>query len=107
MSQSDLLSYGPLTSRTVHLCVDMQNLFAEDTPWHTPWMARVLPVVERIAARHAERTVFTRFIPPAEGEPMPGSWRRYYERWRTVTRDRLDPRLLDLLPPLAALVPPA
>jgi nicotinamidase-related amidase len=107
MSLPDLLPYGPLTARTVHLCVDMQNLFAEDTPWHTPWMPRVLPVVERLAARHPARTVFTRFIPPAEGEPMPGSWRRYYARWRALTRDRLDPRLLELLPSLAALAPPA
>jgi len=36
------LRFGPLGGRTVHLCIDMQNLFAEDTPWHTPWMKRVL-----------------------------------------------------------------
>jgi hypothetical protein len=30
------LRFGPLTDRTVHLCVDMQNLFALETPWHTP-----------------------------------------------------------------------
>ena len=43
------LSFGPLTRRTLHLCIDMQNVFAEPTPWHAPWMARVLPVVEEIA----------------------------------------------------------
>ncbi|HJU16453.1 MAG TPA: cysteine hydrolase [Stellaceae bacterium] len=101
------LSFGPLGERTVHLCIDMQNLFARDTPWHTPWMARVLPVVTRIAERHPERTVFTRFIPPERPDRMPGSWRRYYERWRDLTRERLDPGLLDLVPPLAALAPPA
>lgn len=25
-----------------HLCIDMQRLFAEDTPWHVQWMASVL-----------------------------------------------------------------
>jgi hypothetical protein len=45
----ETLPFGPLTDRTVHLCIDMQNLFALDTPWHTPWMDRVLPVVTRIA----------------------------------------------------------
>ncbi|MBV8400130.1 MAG: hypothetical protein JOZ58_28475 [Acetobacteraceae bacterium] len=50
------LRFGPLTDRTVHLCVDMQNLFALDTPWHTPWMARVLPVVTRIAEHHPAQT---------------------------------------------------
>jgi nicotinamidase-related amidase len=38
---------------------------------------------------------------------MPGSWRRYYERWRGLTLERIDPRLIELVPPLAALVPPA
>ena len=42
----------PLTAKTVHLCIDMQLLFANDTPWHTPWMGRVLPVVAEIAGRH-------------------------------------------------------
>ena len=30
----------------------------------------------------------------------------YYEIWRDSTRDRVDQRLLDLMPPLAALIPP-
>jgi nicotinamidase-related amidase len=104
---AETLPFGPLTDRTVHLCIDMQNLFACDTPWHTPWMARVLPIVTRIAERHPQRTVFTRFIPPQRPDRMPGSWRRYYERWRELTLERLDPRLVELVPPLAALAPPA
>lgn len=103
----EALPFGPLTDRTAHICVDMQNVFAEETPWHTPWMARVLPVVTRIAAGHPSRTVFTRFIPPQRPDGMPGSWRRYYERWRGLTLERIDPRLIELVPPLAALVPPA
>jgi nicotinamidase-related amidase len=85
----------------------MQNLFAADTPWHTPWMARVLPIVTRIAARHPSRTIFTRFIPPQRPDQMPGSWRRYYEHWQDLTLDRVDPQLIELVPSLMALVPPA
>lgn len=107
MAAADPLPYGPLGPRTWHLCLDMQNLFAEETPWHTPWMRRVLPVVTRIAEAHPERTVFTRFVPPRRAGDMPGSWRRYYERWRELTLERIDPRLLELVPPLAALAPPA
>jgi hypothetical protein len=33
----------------------MQNLFAEDTPSHTPWMERVLPVVAAIARHQPDR----------------------------------------------------
>jgi nicotinamidase-related amidase len=101
------LRYGPLTRSCVHLCVDMQNLFAKGTDWATPWLERVLPVVERIAAAKPERTVFTRFIPadrPGEGE---GTWQRYWERWKSMTLEALPPGTVDLLPPLARLVPPA
>ena len=101
------LAFGPLGRGTIHLCVDMQNVFAEATPWHTPWMNRVLPVVEEIARRHAGATIFTRFIPPAEPADMPGSWQRYFERWRELTRSRIDPDLLELVDGLKRLVPPA
>jgi nicotinamidase-related amidase len=103
----ETLSFGPLTDHTVHLCVDMQGMFAEATPWHTPWMARVLPVVEEITGRHAERTVFTRFIPPVHAEDMPGTWQRYFGRWAEMTRSAIAPQLLDLVPSLARFTPPA
>src|SRR3954449_7113029 len=106
-SDCDRLLHGPLGDSCVHLCVDMQNLFARDTEWHTPWMERVRPVVERIARHRPDRTIFTRFIPaqrPGEGQ---GTWRRYYERWASMTVERLDPGMIDLIPELRALVPPA
>ena len=105
--EQDHLQHGPLTESCAHLCVDMQNLFAEGTEWQTPWMKRVLPVVERIARARPDRTVFTRFIPaerPGQGE---GTWRRYWERWASMTLEALPPGAVDLMPPLAALVPPA
>lgn len=85
----------------------MQRIFSADGPWPTPWMDRVLPVVFALAQRFPERTVFTRFITPQRADDMPGTWRRYYEKWRKATREHLDPRLLELLPPLASLAPPA
>jgi nicotinamidase-related amidase len=103
----EALPFGPLTDRTAHICIDMQNVFAEETPWDTPWMARVLPVVTRIAERHLSQSVFTRFIPPRRPDRMPGSRQRYYERWRELTLERIDPRLIELVPPLAALAPRA
>jgi nicotinamidase-related amidase len=61
------LSYGPLSGHAAHLCIDMQNVFAEPTPWHMPWMTRVLPAIQEIAGRHAEQTVLNRFIPDTRG----------------------------------------
>jgi nicotinamidase-related amidase len=70
-------------------------------------MGRVLPVVAELANQYPERTVFTRFIPPQRPTDMPGMWQRYYTRWKLATRENLDPALLELLPPLAKLCPPA
>src|SRR4051794_8207782 len=98
---------GSLAETTVHLCVDMQRVFAPGSVWGSPWVPRILPAVTAIAQKAPERTVFTRFIPPRRPDDMPGMWQRYYERWRDVTGERLDPVMLDLLPPLAGLAPPA
>jgi nicotinamidase-related amidase len=103
----DQLLPFPLSERSVHLCVDMQRIFSGEGPWPTPWMDRVLPVVVALAGRHPGRTVFTRFIPPERPDQMPGMWQRYYTRWRMVTREFLDQQLLELMPPLAVLCPPA
>jgi nicotinamidase-related amidase len=104
---ADHLLPAPLTERTVHLCIDMQRIFSSEGPWATPWMGKVLPVIVAIAERFPERTVFTRFITPQTPADMPGMWRCYYEHWLDATRARLDPRMLELVPPLARLVPPA
>ena len=47
----------------VHLCVDMQRIFAEATDWQMPWLERVLPNIVSITSAHPERTIFTRFVP--------------------------------------------
>lgn len=99
--------HGPLPGNALHLCVDMQRVFAENTPWHTPWMPRVLPVIWQIAESHPQQTFFTRFIPPERPEQAQGSWRRYFERWRELSLENAGPELFNLVPELAALVPPA
>lgn len=101
----ELLKHGPLTERALHLCIDMQNLFAEPTPWHVPWLPRILPAIERIARKHPERNVFTRFLPPPSADTLPGMWRQYYRRWPNMLRPCLDPRLIELVPSLCAIAP--
>jgi nicotinamidase-related amidase len=91
----------------MHLCIDMQRLFSSAGPWPTPWMARVLPTVVTLVEHEPARTIFTRFVTPNDASDMPGMWRRYYEKWIDVTRARLDPRMLDLVPPLDRHAPPA
>src|SRR5690606_22630513 len=91
----------------LHLCVDMQRLFAPGGPWEVPWTQKVLPAIEQLCARHPEKTVFTRFVPadrPGEGR---GMWANYYRRWASVTLANIDPSLVDLMPSLAQFTPPA
>lgn len=101
------LRHGPLGPNCVHVCVDMQHIFADETPWHAPWMRRILPnVVKLVEARPAE-TILTRFIPaerPGQGE---GAWKRYYENWHNMTIAELGPEAVELLPELKRFVPPA
>jgi nicotinamidase-related amidase len=91
----------------VHLCVDMQRIFARGGLWETPWMERVLPAIADIVARCPERTVFTRFVTPASPEDAPGQWQRYFCRWKAATRQVVDAAQLDLVDELARYVPPA
>ena len=70
-------------------------------------MERTLPSIVRLVAHAPHRTVFTRFIPAANASEARGMWREYYRKWENVTRDRLPPEILNLVPDLRKFVPPA
>jgi nicotinamidase-related amidase len=102
-SKSDI----PDIRDAVHLCIDMQNIFAPGGLWATPWMERVLPAITNVASHYKTRTVFSRFITPLEPEDRPGQWQAYFRRWREATRARIPSLGLELVPALARFVPPA
>jgi nicotinamidase-related amidase len=107
MPSEPTLRGDPIGRRWIHLCVDMQRLFEPGTEWGLEWMPRVLPNIVRLCERAPARSVLTRFIPaqrPGEGT---GTWRRYYERWADMTRERLDEDMVRLVPALRPFVPPA
>lgn len=91
----------------VHLCIDMQNIFAPGGLWATPWMERVLPTIVSAVSRYPERTIFTRFITPQDPEDRPGQWQSYFRRWHQATRRYLPSSALELVPVLNRFVPPA
>lgn len=101
MSKNDEFRYGAPGENVVHVCVDKQRMFAEDTEWKMPCLPRALPNIAAIAAAHADRTLFTRFIPPKSPGQADGMWRYYYERWSSMTMERLDPEMIDVVPDLA------
>jgi nicotinamidase-related amidase len=63
--------------------------------------------MEGLVARAPERTVFSRFIPPASAEDAIGVWKIYYQKLECVTGQRLAAGLLDLVPDLGRYAPPA
>ncbi|MBD9375599.1 cysteine hydrolase [Rhizobium sp. ARZ01] len=91
----------------IHLCIDMQRMFAEDTPWQLAWMPKVFDEIVEVATRFPDRTIFTRFIPPSSPDELPGMWRAYYEKWPMMTTTQMDPGLVDLVAELKQMVPPA
>ena len=101
------LIHGPLGKSCLHLCVDMQAVFLPGSAWGNPWMERVLPAIEELTTHHADRTLFTRFIPACDAQSAPGMWKRYYRKWEMLTLSRVDARLIGLVPSLARFVPPA
>ena len=107
MSGKQGLLHGPLGNGCIHICVDMQRLFAAGSPWAVPWLERIEPTVVRLCEHAPAHTVFTRFLPPASPEDAGGAWRRYYRKWQDVTLDRIGRQAADLVPALARFVPPA
>jgi len=92
--------------RTMHVVIDMQRLFAEDTVWHTPSLHDILPNVLRLCAAFEARTLFAKFMLPETPDHAPGRWQAYYRRWSMLTGSAVDPACQDLVAPLAALAAP-
>ena len=101
-----MASWQPDKQQTAHIVTDMQRLFAEDTPWHTPALAGILPNVRRLAEAFAGRNHFAKFMVPPSAEAACGRWQAYYQRWAEVTTSRMDPAMLDVVAPLRDLVEP-
>jgi nicotinamidase-related amidase len=85
----------PDLARALHVVIDMQRLFADHPDWRVKDIARIRPVVRRLAERKPGRTFWTRFIPAESVLDAKGSWRSYYEQWPRATlqgggRDYVD-----------------
>jgi hypothetical protein len=48
-----MVVHGAPKETAVHLCVDMQRMFAEGTDWKMPWLDRILP---NILSRQTHKT---------------------------------------------------
>lgn len=100
------MAAASFSTNTFHIVIDMQRLFAEETAWHTPAIARILPNVIALSEARPDNTVFARFVVPQTASHAKGRWKNYYSRWSSVTLDEIDIGMLDLVEPLAAIARP-
>ena len=101
------LKFGALGPKTLHLCIDMQLMFALETKWASEAIWRALPAILEISGRYTARTVFTRFICPRDLSETSGQWTRFYTDAEGMLSSQLHPSMMDLLPELAKFIPPA
>jgi nicotinamidase-related amidase len=101
------LRFGPIESIAGHICVDMQGLFRGDSPWAMPWFDKVLPNVHLLIERDPKATIFTRFLPAKNVTEAGGAWRRYYQKWESLTLDQVELPKVDIVPELKRYAPPA
>lgn len=87
---------GP-APRPLLVVVDVQRVFAEDTPWRIDGLAERLPAIAGLAQAFAPDVVLTRHVPAPDGGE--GTWRRFYEAWSGLS----DPALWELVPELAGI----
>jgi len=101
------LRFGALGPKTLHLCIDMQLMFALETKWASEAIWRALPAILEISGRYTSQTVFTRFICPKDLSETAGQWTRFYADAEGMLSANLHPSMMDLLPELAKFLPPA
>ena len=88
----------PLTARSVHVVIDMQELFASHPDWGIPTATSIVDGVSALVQHRPDRTLWTRFIPARNASLARGCWRPYFERWPRATLD--SGASVELLPSL-------
>ena len=89
----------------LHVCIDMQRVFAEPGDWHAPTLMDIVPRVLTLARARAGATALTRFVTPRNADEVAGTWRGYYEHWASVCTDRMPREMLDVVGPLRGCAP--
>lgn len=82
-----------MTDRGWLVAIDLQRVFGDpSSEWRAPRYAAAAANVARLASEWGERSVFTRFVAPAEPT---GSWAPYYETFPWALQPA-DSRLYEL-----------
>lgn len=91
---------APLPAKTLHVVIDVQRIFAEETVWHTPVIDEIVPNIISLCEAFPNRTLFAKFMLPQSAETASGCWKTYYERWSIMTLDAMPAEMQDVIEPL-------
>lgn len=92
----------PLTARSQHIVVDMQEVFATNPQWGFAGIYEIVPAIARLAAAKPQQTLWTRFISAHSAEAAVGAWAALYRMWPGATL--AAGAQMDILPDLLPLV---
>lgn len=92
----------PLTARSQHIVVDMQEVFASNPQWGFAGIHAIVPAISKLAAAKPQQTLWTRFISAHSAEEAEGAWAALYRMWPGATLSA--GAQMDILPALLPLV---
>lgn len=93
----------PLTSRSLHVVIDMQEVFASNPQWGFAGIHDIVPAISKLAAAKPRQTLWTRFISAHSAEEAEGSWAALYRLWPGATLSAgAEMSILPALLPLVA-----
>jgi nicotinamidase-related amidase len=75
----------PLTDRSLHIVVDMQEVFASNPQWGFAGIHKIVPAIAELAKARPMATLWTRFISAHSAEEAEGSWAALYRKWPGAT----------------------
>ena len=99
------LQFGKIGKDALHICIDMQLVFLQPGPWYCPEGVNILEPIKKLIGQKQTKTIFTRFITPENAKDTQGAWKQYYAYWESMTKERMNPSLLDIHPDLLNKVP--
>ena len=91
----NVLRFGPIGNRALHVSIDMQRIFAELGTFFCPGLASIIPVVSQLTAHQPSNTVFTRYVAPAMSELSGGGWQENYRQWVNSALGSLDKSMFE------------
>ncbi len=98
------MTLAPLPANTLHVVIDVQRIFAEETAWYTPVIDEIVPNIISLCEAFPNKTLFAKFMLPQSAESTSGRWKHYYKRWSMMTLDAMPAGMQDVIDPLRPFV---